>query len=81
MRLEFVHAERDWVAQIRAGNPIGFECAFRAYHPTLCQFAYRYVRSREVAEELVHDVFAKLWEGRRRLEVRDSLAIGLLIVD
>ncbi len=73
MPLELVLQEREWLAQIRAGDPVAFERAFRAYHPSLCQFAYRYVRSREVAEELVHDVFAKLWESRRRLEVRDSL--------
>jgi len=73
MPLELVHQEREWLAQIRAGDPLAFERAFRAYHASLCQFAYRYVRSREVAEELVHDVFAKLWESRRRLDVRDSL--------
>ena len=73
MPLSLAHKEREWVAQIRAGDPVAFERAFRAYHPSLCQFAYRYVRSREVAEELVHDVFAKLWESRRRLDVRDSL--------
>ena len=73
MPLSLVHDEREWLAQIRSGDPVAFERAFRAYHPSLCEFAYRYVRSREVAEELVHDVFAKLWESRRRLEVRDSL--------
>src|SRR5256886_14340151 len=29
----------------------------------------RYVHSREVAQELVHDVFATLWEERARLRV------------
>jgi RNA polymerase sigma-19 factor, ECF subfamily len=73
MPLELVHQDREWLAQISAGDSVAFERAFRAYHPSLCQFAYRYVRSREVAEELVHEVFAKLWESRRRLDVRDSL--------
>ena len=73
MPVSLVHQDREWLAQIRAGDSIAFERAFRAYHPSLCQFAYRYVRSREVAEELVHDVFAKLWESRRRLDVRESL--------
>jgi RNA polymerase sigma-19 factor, ECF subfamily len=61
--------ERDWAAGIRAGDPAAFERAFRAYHPGLCALACRYVRSRDVAQELVHDVFAKLWEERGRLSV------------
>jgi RNA polymerase sigma-19 factor, ECF subfamily len=61
--------EADWTAGIRAGDPAAFERAFRAYHPGLCAFAYRYVRSRETAQDLVHDVFAKLWEERGRLTV------------
>ena len=61
--------EREWAARIRAGDATAFERAFRAYHPALCKFAYRYVRSRDVAQELVHDVFAKLWAERRRLSV------------
>ena len=81
MTLELAHQERDrqreqdreWILRIRAGDAAAFEQAFRSYHAILCEFAYRYVRAREVAEELVHDVFARLWEGRRRLELRDSL--------
>src|SRR5437660_5998374 len=61
--------ERDWAARIRAGDTTAFERAFRTYHPALCKFACRYVHSREVAQELVHDVFATLWEERARLRV------------
>jgi RNA polymerase sigma-70 factor (ECF subfamily) len=61
--------ERDWAARIRAGDPVAFERAFRASHAALCAFAYRYVLSRDVAQDLVHDVFAKLWEERSRLTV------------
>ncbi len=61
--------ERDWAVRIRAGEAAAFERAFRTYLPALCQFACRYVHSREVAQELVHDVFATLWEERARLRV------------
>lgn len=39
-----------------------FEALFRTYHRQLCGFAYRYVLSRDVAEELVQEVFLYLWE-------------------
>jgi len=61
--------ERGWAARIRAGDAAAFERAFRTYHPALCRFACRYVHSRDIAQELVHDVFATLWEERRRLSV------------
>src|SRR2546421_8073921 len=61
--------ERDWAVRIRTGDAAAFERAFRAYLPALCKFACRYVHSREVAQELVHDVFATLWEERARLSV------------
>jgi RNA polymerase sigma-70 factor (ECF subfamily) len=38
------------------------EKLFREYHPMLVGFAFRYVRSPEVAEELVQEVFLDLWE-------------------
>ncbi len=38
------------------------EALFRRYHRSLVGFAYRYVRSRDIAEELVQEVFLDLWE-------------------
>jgi RNA polymerase sigma-70 factor (ECF subfamily) len=39
-----------------------FEALFRAHHAALCTFAYRYVLARDIAEELVQEVFLYLWE-------------------
>lgn len=71
--LQQLQKERGWIAGIRAGDPAAFEESFRAYHPELCDFVNRLVRSPEVAEDVVHDVFAKLWAEREQFEVRDSL--------
>ncbi len=40
-----------------------FEALFRAHYAGLCDVAYRYVRSREIARELVQDVFLYVWEA------------------
>ncbi len=50
-----------------------FEALFRAHYAGLCGFVYRFVRSRESAEELVQDLFAALWRQRHQLEVRSSV--------
>jgi RNA polymerase sigma-70 factor (ECF subfamily) len=39
-----------------------FEALFRAHYGPLCDFVHGYVRSREVARELVQDLFLRLWE-------------------
>ncbi len=65
--------DREWIAGIRGGDPIAFERAFRAYYPQLCAYAYGRVRSRETAEEVVQDVFTRLWEERHRFRIRHSL--------
>lgn len=39
-----------------------FEALFRKHHAALCTFAYRYVLARDIAEELVQEVFLYLWE-------------------
>jgi RNA polymerase sigma-70 factor (ECF subfamily) len=39
-----------------------FEALFRAHYGPLCDFVHGYVRSREVARELVQDLFLRLWQ-------------------
>jgi RNA polymerase sigma-70 factor (ECF subfamily) len=41
-----------------------FGALFRQFYPELCNFVVQYVRSRAVAEELVQDLFLRLWERR-----------------
>jgi RNA polymerase sigma-70 factor, ECF subfamily len=63
-----------WLDRARAGDESAFEQLFRRYAPSLREFAYRYVRSRDVAEEVVQDVFIALWEHRRTLKLRGAVA-------
>src|SRR5688572_761538 len=46
---------------------------FRSTAADLCDFAYSYVRSTAVAEEIVQDVFFRIWVGRHQWELRGSL--------
>ena len=39
-----------------------FEAVFRTHYAPLCDFVYGYVRSRAVAQELVQDLFLRLWD-------------------
>jgi RNA polymerase sigma-70 factor (family 1) len=56
--------ESELVLRIRAGDESACETLYRSYRGPLWRFAYSYVRSPEVAEELVQDVFLALWRNR-----------------
>jgi len=50
-----------------------FGALVSAHCDRLCKYAHRYVRSREAAEDVVYDVFTRLWERSGALDVRDPL--------
>lgn len=57
------------------GDLHAFEQLFKAHLNPLTRFVYSYVKSWEVAEDIVHDVFMQLWLRYRNLEpVRDMAA-------
>jgi len=43
-------------------EPVSFEAVFRAHYPELCEFVTGYVRSTDIAHELVQDLFLRIWE-------------------
>ena len=53
-----------------------FEALFRTHYSPLCDYVYGYVRSRAVAQELVQDLFLRLWE--RALTPAGTLAASYL---
>ena len=66
--------EQDLVARIRDGDIAAFEELYREFAGALLAFAYRQVRSREVAEELVQELFLGLWKYRQKWVLSRSLA-------
>jgi len=56
--------DRAWVAAIRAGDVAAFEAMYRAYKDALGGYISHLLHSREAAEEVIHDLFLRLWEQR-----------------
>lgn len=61
------------VQRIRAGDERALEIVFRAHYGSLAGFVQRYVQAPDVAEELVQDIFLKLWSRREQLTEIESL--------
>ena len=73
----FDDEESNLVPRIRRGDEAAFELLYLAHHNELWRFAYTYVRSRDVAEELVQDVFLAVWGTRATWEVNTRVRAWL----
>lgn len=70
----------EWQMQIaRYDDEQAFSRLFRHQYERLLQFCIRYVHVREVAEEIVSDVFVKLWNRRSELEKVSNLQVYLFV--
>jgi len=65
--------KRDLVDRLRAGDRDAFELIFRSHYAKLADYAHTLVRSRDVAEDVVQEVFVALWTQRERLSSPDNL--------
>lgn len=54
------------------GDYYAFRELFTHNYRALCNYAMRVVVTREIAEEVVSDVFVKLWKNREQIEVHTS---------
>lgn len=66
-------ADAELVRRIRAGDERALEQVFHSYYSGMCTFVRRYVHAPDIAEELVQDVFFKLWSKRETLSEIDAL--------
>lgn len=69
----------EWLERLRDGDERAFEALFRAFTPGLVALVTRYVRSRQVAEELVQELFLTLWQRRLTLDVRQGVNTYLYV--
>ena len=69
--------EGELVLRLAAGDESACEALYLAYRAPLWRFAYSYVRSREIAEELVQEVFLAMWRARSDATMRVSLRAWL----
>jgi len=59
--------------QIKSGNKLAFNSLFDDFYTELCEFSFRIIGSKELAEEVVADVFANIWIKRDRIIITTSL--------
>ncbi len=65
--MEHHHSGADLLERMRNGDEQAFTAIYRQCHPSLYVFILRYCKVPSLAEDLVHDVFLKIWEIRDRI--------------
>ena len=63
-----IQNESQLIQALSKGNTLAFNTLFRAYGSRLYRFAYGYLKSEAESEELVQEVFMKIWEKRADLK-------------
>ncbi|ANH83934.1 hypothetical protein A8C56_13850 [Niabella ginsenosidivorans] len=56
-----------------------FNELFRHFFPGLFPFVFAIVKDRQRAEEIIHDVFLKLWENRKMLAAIENISSYIFI--
>lgn len=60
-----IELKKLWDAICKNDDEAAFEALFGFFYPKLLRFACELVQVKEVAEELVSDIFVKLWNNRK----------------
>jgi RNA polymerase sigma-70 factor, ECF subfamily len=65
--------EREIISGLHNGVRTQFDYLFKCYYSGLCIYANSYLKSFELSEEVVQEVFVKLWENHDRIIIHTSL--------
>lgn len=61
------------VRRIRQGDTGQFESLFRSSYVSLVRYARTLIKDHDTAEEIVQDLFFKLWKDKEKLQIESSL--------
>jgi len=70
--------ERILLEKLKNNDQSAFTIIFTKYYQDLVQFSYGFTRNPDSSEEIVEEVFLKLWENRKLLVIHNSLKSFLL---
>src|SRR5699024_8263417 len=62
-----MRSDKILLLHIQKGEQWALEELFEKYYYRLCDFAFQYVRSVDLTEEVVSDVFLTIWQKRNEL--------------
>lgn len=71
--------DTDFVAAIRAGDEDAFEQLYTQHYPRLYSYASQQAKSKDLAAEIVQDVFLNIWRQRATFTLSTTLTSYLYV--
>jgi RNA polymerase sigma-70 factor (ECF subfamily) len=65
--------DNEIIERIRKGDIKQFEELFRSSYASLVKYARTLIKDHDTAEEIVQDLFFKLWQNKEKLNIESSL--------
>ena len=65
---------RQLVIQLKDGNQASYKVLYDKYAPMLFAFSRKYLQTREDAEEIVQEVFLRIWEKKENIDEYQSFS-------
>jgi RNA polymerase sigma-70 factor (ECF subfamily) len=59
--------------KIKKGDKKAFEALFHRYYGILCHYAAQQIKNEAEAEEIVQELFVRLWKKREKIQIDTSL--------
>ncbi len=75
-----INCDKNLCLQVSLGNEQAFKQLFNTYHQQLGAYILRLTNSTELAEEIVLDVFLKIWMNRKTLREVQNFKAYLFVV-
>lgn len=80
MNLRIDNVDDNLIVQLQNGNMSAFKLLFEKYGDRLYQFSMKYLRDKEDSEDLLNEVFLKIWENRHSLKTNTSFQSYLFTI-
>ena len=58
---------------LKKGDYVGYNKLFERYYVRLCRYVYTLLENTEDAEDVVQELFLRLWKNRKQIEIRENV--------
>lgn len=80
MKKDDIQTENELIASLQRGSVNAFEILFENYSQKLYRFSFSYLKSEAEAEDVVQEVFLKIWQNRSSLKTETSFQSYLFTI-
>ncbi len=67
------HSDRDLMNRLAQGDQAAMQTIFTSYFTHIYQTTFRFIKQKEVSEDLSQEVFLKLWRKRNTITINQTL--------